>query len=106
MFEIVPLIFSIAACEALAQTCLKYYHSNKYLPIFLVALILYTLVAYLLYKSYDYKGVGIVNTLWSGMSILVMLTIGILVFKEQLHLHDWIGVGMIIIGMYIITLNK
>lgn len=99
-------IFGISICEALAQTCVKYYNMSHKLYVFLFALLMYCCVTYLLYLSYDYKGVGIVNVLWSGMTILVMLAVGIFVFNEEIHLHDWIGIFMIVMGMIIINVNN
>jgi len=106
MIEIISLIFGISCCEAMAQTCIRYYNITKKILLLLCALFFYGLVVFLLYKSYKYKGVGLINVLWSGMSIIIMLSIGIIIFKEEIHLHDMTGILLIVIGMLLILLNK
>jgi multidrug transporter EmrE-like cation transporter len=106
MIEIISLIFGISCCEALAQTCIRYYKIHKTFLLLVTAILFYALVVFLLHKSYKYKGVGLVNVLWSGMSIIIMLSVGIIVFKEDIHLHDMIGILLIVIGMFLILVNK
>ena len=53
---------------------------------------MYAVVAYCIFLAYNYKGVGMVNTLWSGMSILLMIAVGIFLFKEKIRLIEGIGV--------------
>ena len=99
-------VLGISICETLAQTCIKYYHVTERLPFILLAFVLYGCVAYLLSLAYDYKGVGLVNVLWSGMTVLMMLAIGIFGFHEQIHIHDWIGIFLIVLGMIVININN
>lgn len=106
MIEIISLIFGISCSEAIAQTCIGYYKLYKTIYLLLLALFFYAIVVFLLYKSYKYKGIGLVNVLWSGMSIIIMLTTGVIIFKEELHVHDIIGIILIVIGMYLIYLKK
>lgn len=61
------------------------------------------IVTVFLYVAYSYKGVGIVNALWSGLSILAMVAIGTLVFKEKIKAKEWIGILFILVGL--VTLN-
>lgn len=67
----------------------------------LFAVLCYAGVTALLYRAYEYKGVGLVNVLWSGVSVIMMLAIGYLVFKERLIMREWIGVAFIAIGLCI-----
>jgi multidrug transporter EmrE-like cation transporter len=46
---------------------------------------------------------GLVNVLWSGVSILVILTGSIIMFNEQLSTYDKIGIVFIIVGIFLVT---
>ncbi len=77
----------------IGQSCLKYLniHDSQY-QYYLFGVFAYALVCWLLLQSYYFKGMGMVNVLWSGMSILVILTASIIMFNEQLSLCDKIGI--------------
>jgi multidrug transporter EmrE-like cation transporter len=60
-------------------------------------------VCYLLVQLYKYKGIGLINVLWSGLSILVILSIGIIFFNEKITNLDKIGIFFIILGIIFIT---
>ena len=70
---------------------------------FFIGVIFYTVVCYLLVQSYKYKGMGIVNVLWSGLSILIILSIGNIFFNEEITTYDKIGIFFVIIGIFFIT---
>jgi multidrug transporter EmrE-like cation transporter len=42
---------------------------------------------------------GMVNVIWSGLSILVILTAGVVFFNEVVTTYDKVGVILIIAGM-------
>lgn len=89
--------------EGFAQTSIQWaqkYNSRWHL---VMALCCYAVVCLCLYVAYHYKGIGIVNALWSGMTIVMMFTIGYFVFGERLTRMEWIGVGFIVLGMAIIN---
>ncbi len=97
------IIVLISVCELLGQSCLKYFNLNKDKPhYYALALLFYSMVCYLLVKSYQYKGMGIVNMIWSGISILVVLTGGYLIFGEEVTNMDKIGVLMILSGIFLV----
>ncbi len=52
--------------------------------------------------SYKYKGMGIVNVLWSGISVLTVISTGIIFFNEKITKLDWIGIIFIILGIFFI----
>jgi multidrug transporter EmrE-like cation transporter len=49
--------------------------------------------------SYKYKGMGLINVLWSGLSVLVILSTGMLFFGEDITRMDMIGAAMILAGI-------
>lgn len=101
-----PLMTAVALVgifEAFAQSSIQWaqkYDSKWHL---LLAVGCYTVVSIFLYVAYNYKGVGIVNVLWSGMSIVLMLTIGYFIFDEKVTFMEWVGIAFIFVGMMIIN---
>jgi len=97
---LLTIILLISLFELFGQSALKYLHlHNGYKHYYLYALMFYALVCLLLLQSYKYKGMGIVNVLWSGLSILVILSVSIIIFGEKITKMDIIGIILIILGM-------
>jgi multidrug transporter EmrE-like cation transporter len=49
--------------------------------------------------SYQYKGMGIVNVLWSGLSVLIIVSTGVIFFEETITWLDKIGIALILMGI-------
>jgi multidrug transporter EmrE-like cation transporter len=45
------------------------------------------------------------NALWSGMSVLATTIVGVMMFKEVLHFHDYIAILMIGGGVMILKVT-
>ena len=96
------LIFSIVFFESIAQYHIKKSKlKNNYIYLF-VAVFSYSIVCLLLDKCYDFNGVGITNFVWSVLSVVSMLIIGIVMFNETITKYDIIGIAMSISGLYLI----
>jgi multidrug transporter EmrE-like cation transporter len=94
------IILSISISECLGQSCLKtLFDDPKQYHLYFAAVLFYSIVCYLLVLSYTYKGMGLVNVLWSGLSILIILSTGALFFNETISRLDIIGVFFVILGM-------
>jgi len=102
-FILLLIIVGISLCELMGQSCLKYFNINKNKPHYYgLAILFYAMVCYLLIQTYKYKGMGIINVLWSGISILVIMSGSILFFGEKITTMDKIGVVFIIIGILLV----
>lgn len=100
--SLLTLVLFISISECLGQSCLKKFHinpvsENNYL--YYLAVIFYSVVCLLLLLSYKYKSMGLVNVLWSGISVLIILSTGILFFNEKITYLDKLGVILIILGI-------
>ena len=103
-FGLIVFIIIISICEMIGQSCLKYYHNNyTQYQYYFYAIMLYAVVCYLLVKTYYYQGMGLVNVLWSGISILFGLFAGAIFFKESITDLDKIGVICVITGISLIV---
>jgi small multidrug resistance pump len=97
------IILGISLCELMGQSCLKYFNINNDKPhYYAFAILFYAMVCYLLIQSYKYKGMGIINVLWSGISILVIMSGSILFFGEKITTMDKVGVLFIILGIILV----
>jgi len=66
----------------------------------------YAIVGYLLCQTFKLKGLGITNALWSAMSVLATTFVGVVIFKEVLHVHDYIAVALIASGVVILKITR
>ena len=56
----------------------------------------------MLIQTFKLSGMAFTNALWSGISVMATTTVGVLYFKERLHLHDYLAVAMIGAGVMIL----
>lgn len=73
---------------------------------FAVGVLFYAAVGYLLRLTMNDTGMAMTNALWSGMSVAATTVVGILLFKEVLHLHDYFAIVMIVSGVMILKVTK
>jgi len=90
----------IVGLETCAMSCFK--NSLIDWRFFLLGVLLYIGVGILLVQTFKLTGLAFTNALWSGLSIMATTTVGVLYFKERLHLHDYIAIAMIGGGVLIL----
>jgi multidrug transporter EmrE-like cation transporter len=93
-------ILMIVGLETCAMSCFK--TSLDDWRYFLLGVLLYTGVGILLVQTFKLTGLAFTNALWSGLSIMATTTVGVLYFKEKLHLHDYLAVALIGSGVMIL----
>jgi multidrug transporter EmrE-like cation transporter len=100
------IILLITIAECLGQVCLKtlFHNPDKY-HLYFAAVVLYSLVCYLILLSYQYNSMGIVNLLWGGTSTLLVLLAGWLLFNEKHSRLDVLGICLVISGIFCIMLE-
>jgi multidrug transporter EmrE-like cation transporter len=91
-------ILAIVGVETAAMTCFKKCLGGGR-AWFAAGVALYAVVGLLLMYSFSFKGLGIVNAMWSALSVIATTTVGVLYFKETLHVHDYVAVGFIAAGV-------
>ena len=97
---IVIYVVIIVALETCAMTCFK--NSLSDWRFFLLGVLFYIGVGIVLVQTFKLTGMAFTNALWSGLSVMATTTVGVLFFKEKLHLHDYIAVAMIGVGVMIL----
>lgn len=99
-FWLVVYILIIVAFETTAMTCFK--KSIDDWRWFLLGVLFYVGVGLVLVQTFKLTGLAMTNALWSGLSVMATTTVGVLYFKEKLHMHDFIAIAMIGGGVMIL----
>ena len=97
-------VLLIVMLETLAMGCFKRSVDNN--AFFAVGVLFYAAVGYLLRLTMNDTGMAMTNALWSGMSVAATTIVGILLFKEVLHLHDYFAIALIVSGVMILKVTK
>jgi multidrug transporter EmrE-like cation transporter len=94
------IILLISISECIGQSCLKkLFDEPSKTHLYLIAVIFYSIICYLLILSYNYKGMGLINVIWSGLSVLVIVSTGVLFFNEKITNLDKIGIFLVLLGI-------
>lgn len=101
--RIVFYVLLIVLLETLAMSCFK--RSMDDSKFFLVGILFYTGVGFMLCQTYKYTGLAMTNALWSGLSVLATTIVGVMMFKEVLHIHDYFAIAMITAGVLILKVT-
>jgi len=98
----VLLVLSVVFFEGVAQYHIKKSKITNNSLYILISIFAYSIVCLLLKECYAFNGIGLTNLLWSVISIINMLTIGVIMFNENITLIDILGVLLCLCGMYLI----
>ena len=93
-------VLLIVMLETLAMSCFKKSVDNT--AFFAVGVLFYAAVGYLLRMTMNASGMAMTNALWSGFSVMATTIVGIMLFKETLHYHDYFAILLIVSGVMIL----
>ena len=99
------MLILLVIVEALAMSTIEYSANNKN-NYYIIGILLYILVGYILYKLLITDGLAATNAKWNIMSIIIVTSIGILYFKEQISITEKYGLGLAIISIILMEYNK
>ncbi len=97
-------VLLIVMLETLAMSCFKRSLDNN--AFFALGVLFYAAVGYLLRTTMNGTGMAMTNALWSGLSVLATTLVGIMLFKETIHLHDLGAIAMIVSGVMILKVTE
>jgi small multidrug resistance pump len=97
-------VLLIVMLETLAMSCFK--KSIDSTAFFAVGVLFYAMVGYLLRLTMNASGMAMTNALWSGFSVMATTIVGILLFKETLHYHDYFAIALIVTGVMILKVTE
>lgn len=101
---LIGILLFIVGTESCAQYFLKKCKTTQRWHFFLIAVFFYALVCLGLYNMYDYKDMGVVNLMWSCLSIISIIMIGVIFFHEEINWFDIMGIVFVFIGFGFIFL--
>lgn len=96
-------VLLIVILETLAMSCFK--KSIDQTAFFAVGVLFYAAVGYLLRLTMNASGMAMTNALWSGFSVMATTIVGIMLFKEALHIHDYFAITLIVVGVMILKVT-
>ena len=102
-FWILIYVAIIVAFETSAMSCFK--KSIEDWRYFVLGVLFYVGVGGMLVKTLKLSGLAMTNALWSGLSVMATTTVGVLFFKEKLHVHDFLAIAMIGGGVIILKIT-
>ena len=95
---IVAIVFEVAGTSALQAS----QQFTRPLPTALMAAC-YMVAFYFLSISLKVIPVGIAYAIWSGLGIVLISTVGLVVFKQTLDTPALIGLGLIVAGVIVVN---
>jgi len=101
---IVLYVLVIVSLEVCAMSCFK--SSLEDWRFYLLGVFFYSMVGLMLIQTFKLTGMAFTNALWSGLSVMATTTVGVLYFKERLHLHDYLAIVMIGGGVLILKFTE
>lgn len=99
-YWVLTYVLIIVGLETCAMSCFK--KSLQDWRFYLLGVLFYSGVGFMLVKTFKLSGIAFTNALWSGLSVMATTTVGVLYFKEVLHIHDYLAVAMIGAGVIIL----
>ena len=97
-------VLLIVMLETLAMSCFKRSIDNN--AFFALGVLFYAAVGYLLRTTMNGSGMAMTNALWSGLSVMATTIVGIMLFKETIHLHDLGAIALIVSGVMILKVTE
>ncbi len=97
-------ILAIVIFETSAMTCFK--KSLQDPRFFILGILFYGCVGFLLCQTFPMKGLAITNALWSALSVASTTIVGVLLYKEVLHYHDYFAIALLVSGVMILRTTK
>ena len=91
---VIKFAILISLIESLSQVSIK----KKKL---VYAIIGYSIIVFILYKAYDYEGLGHINLVWSCISIICCYIIGYMFFNEQINSYTLAAILFATIAIYL-----
>lgn len=97
-------VLTIVMLETAAISCFK--RSVDYTPFFALGVLLYACVGYMLCQTLNVTGMARTNAIWSALSVAATSIVGVALFKEVLHVHDYFAIALIVSGVMILKVTE
>ena len=98
------IILSISLFEVAGNVTAKLWSLHKHPSAFISTILFYGIAGGLFARSLKYEGMAIANILWISLSVILATILGYFVFKEDISLLQLAGIGIITVGLIMITI--
>jgi spermidine export protein MdtJ len=96
-------ILVIAVLETIAMGIIED-SANKHNKYFLIGILMYTLIAYILYEILKSGNVAITNALWNATTVILVSLMGIFYFNEKFSIYQYIGLAFAVLAIIFIEM--
>tara|TARA_B100000902_G_scaffold376314_1_gene407270 strand:+ start:112 stop:459 length:348 start_codon:yes stop_codon:yes gene_type:complete len=96
-------ILVIAVLETIAMGIIEE-SANKRNKYFLIGILMYTLIAYILYEILKVGNVAITNALWNATTVILVSLMGIFYFNEKFSIYQYIGLAFAVLAIIFIEM--
>ena len=99
------MILIIAVLETIAMSVIED-SANKRNKYFIIGIIIYCIIAYILYEILKDGNIAITNALWNATTIVLVTLMGIFYFDEKLTIYQYIGLAFAVLAVIFIEMNN
>jgi multidrug transporter EmrE-like cation transporter len=92
----------MAALEVASQMSIKKFQLTNECTYMVLAMVLYSTICWCLLYLYKSQAIGIVQAIWSSISIVFSIMLGVMLFGDKVDRLDCIGVALIMFGSFIV----
>ena len=104
LYFVIVVIAEIVAIWLLTEWSKK--DKIYYIILGILSYIIVAIFFALLMKDIKDNKLAIVNAIWQVIGLIAITLIGLVLFKEHLHLFQWIGFGLAIISLIFLTVGE
>ena len=77
-------------------------NKNNY---YIFGILLYGIVAYILYRILIHGKLAITNALWNATTVILVTLVGVFYFKEELNKYEYIGIFFAILAVIFMEMD-
>jgi len=99
------MILLIAILETAAMGIIED-SANKHNNYFIVGVVIYSIVAYVLYTILKSGNVAITNALWNATTVVFVTLMGVFYFNESFTYYQYIGLAFAILAIIFIEMDN
>ena len=89
--------------EGVGDYALKKYAMGSSASFLSLGVSVYIALSFVLVWLFQHTGFAILNASWDALSNIFTMALGYLVFKESYSLREWLGMGLVTIGLVFIN---
>lgn len=92
--------------EVFAMYNLKKFNVTKDLYYYLFGIVIYIIVVNIFTFSFNYEKLGSMNHAWNIGSSIFGFIVGYFIFNESLNNTEFLGVGLSLVGLFILACSR